>query len=143
MCWEGCGGTGGGGVDGREKSWMFGCVVRAEAQQQALRTPNTRTSTHKEMTHKPHPSRPVLATFTHTHAHTYRVCTHLSVIVEVPQVQAAHAIHSSKHGRVHGRPHDIIHIIGVVFKRVQRLVVLKERREKKRISVRVCMSDMV
>lgn len=73
VCWEGCGGTGGGGVDGREKSWMFGCVVRAEAQQQALRTPNTRTSTHKEMTHKPHPSRPVLATFTHTHteyAHT-------------------------------------------------------------------------
>lgn len=69
--------------------------------------------------------------YIHTHAHTYRVCTHLSVIVEVPQVQAAHAIHGSKHGRVHGRPHDIIHIIGVVFKRVQRLVVLKERRKKR------------
>lgn len=28
---------------GGEKAWVFGCVVRAEAQQQALRTPNTHT----------------------------------------------------------------------------------------------------
>lgn len=127
VCWEGCGGTGGGGVDGREKSWMFGCVVRAEAQQQALRTPNINTQRDDTQT------TPITAciSYIHTHAHTYRVCTHLSVIVEVPQVQAAHAIHGSKHGRVHGRPHDIIHIIGVVFKRVQRLVVLKERRKKR------------
>lgn len=57
--------------------------------------------------------------------------THLRVVVEVPQVQAAHAVHGGEHGRMHGRPHDIIHIVGIVLKRVQRFVVLEERGREK------------
>lgn len=44
---EGCGGFGGvGATDGREKAWVFGCVVRAEPRQQALRTSNAHAHQH-------------------------------------------------------------------------------------------------
>lgn len=51
-------------------------------------------------------------------------CAHLGVIVEVPEVQAPHPVHAGKERGVHGRPHDIVHIVGIVFKGVERLVVL-------------------
>ena len=53
-----------------------------------------------------------------------RVLGYLSVIVEVPQVQVAHSIHACKQSRVSRRPHDVINVIRVIFKGVQRLVVL-------------------
>lgn len=39
------------------------------------------------------------------------VLLYLGVTVEVPQVQMAHSVHTSKESRVSWRPHDIIHII--------------------------------
>lgn len=54
------------------------------------------------------------------------VLGHLSVIVEVPQVQVAHSIHTCKHSGVSRRPHDIINVIRVIFKGVQRLIVLRK-----------------
>lgn len=51
---------------------------------------------------------------------------YLSVIVEVPQVQVAHSIHTCKQRGVSGRPHDIINVIRVVLKGVQRLIVLRK-----------------
>lgn len=56
--------------------------------------------------------------------------THLGVVVEVPEVQAPHPVHAGEERGVHGRPHDIVDIVGVVFKGVERLVVLWERREQ-------------
>lgn len=50
---------------------------------------------------------------------------YLSVVVEVPQVQVSHSVHTSKQGRVGGWPHHVVNVIGVVFKWVQRLVVLQ------------------
>lgn len=49
---------------------------------------------------------------------------HLSVIVEVPEVQAAHPVHAGKERGMHGGPHDIVYIVCIVFKGVERLVVL-------------------
>lgn len=49
---------------------------------------------------------------------------HLGVIVEVPEVQASHPVHAGKERRMHGGPHDIVHIVCIVFKGVERLVVL-------------------
>lgn len=51
---------------------------------------------------------------------------YLSVIVEVPQVQVAHSIHTRKQSGVSRRPHDIINVIRVIFKGVQRLIVLRK-----------------
>lgn len=51
---------------------------------------------------------------------------YLSVVVEVPQVQMAHSIHACKQSRVSGRPHDIIDVIRVIFKGVERLIVLQK-----------------
>lgn len=48
----------------------------------------------------------------------------LGVIVEVPQVQVAHSVHAGEQSRVGRRPHDIINVIRVVFKGVQRLIAL-------------------
>lgn len=49
---------------------------------------------------------------------------HLGVIVEVPEVQAPHSVHAGKERGMHGGPHDIVHIVCIVFKGVERLVVL-------------------
>lgn len=49
---------------------------------------------------------------------------HLGVIVEVPEVQAPHPVHAGKERGMHGGPHDIVHIVCIVFKGVERLVVL-------------------
>lgn len=49
---------------------------------------------------------------------------HLGVIVEVPKVQAPHPVHAGKERGMHGGPHDIVHIVCIVFKGVERLVVL-------------------
>lgn len=57
----------------------------------------------------------------------------LCVIVEVPQVDASKSVHTSKEGGMYRRPHDIINIIRVILKRVQRLVILQQR-EKRTVS---------
>lgn len=62
--------------------------------------------------------------------------SHLSVVVEVPEVKAAHAVHGGKHGRMHGRPHDVIDIVRVVFEGVQRLVVLEGRKRERERGVK-------
>lgn len=111
----------------REKTWLFGCAVQAEAQQQALRTPNTHTTTRRTNT------TPVIHPPTHTLAH-------LGIVVEVPQVQAAHAIHSGEHSGVHRRPHDVVHIVSIVLKGVERPVVL--RREKGDIYCKCVRNDV-
>src|SRR3712207_7291033 len=46
---------------------------------------------------------------------------HLGVIVEVPEVQAPHPVHAGKERGMHGGPHDIVHIVCIVFKGVERL----------------------
>lgn len=51
---------------------------------------------------------------------------HLSIVVEIPQVKPAHPIHTGKQGRVSWRPHHIINIIWVVFKGVERFIILKK-----------------
>lgn len=51
----------------------------------------------------------------------------LCVVVEIPEVQATIPIHSSKERWMHWRPHDIIHIVCIVFKRIEVLVMLSER----------------
>lgn len=38
---------------------------------------------------------------------------------------------------MHGRPHDVIDVVGVVLERVQRLVVLEEEKKKRHL----CMTD--
>lgn len=40
------------------------------------------------------------------------------VVVQVPQVQVTDAVHTRKQSRVSGRPHDVIHVVRVVLKRV-------------------------
>lgn len=59
---------------------------------------------------------------------------HLGVVVEVPEVQAAHAVHGGEHGGVHGRPRDVVDIVGVVLEGVQRLVVLRGRESRRKES---------
>lgn len=49
---------------------------------------------------------------------------HLGVTVEVPEVQAPHPVHAGKERGMHRGPHDIVHIVCIVFKGVERLVVL-------------------
>ena len=60
--------------------------------------------------------------------------SYLCVIVQVPQVEVTDSIHTRKQSRVSRRPHDIVHVIGVVLKRVQRLVVLQVREEKEKLN---------
>ncbi len=55
---------------------------------------------------------------------------HLCVVVEVPQVDASESVHAGEESGVNRRPHDIIHIIWVVLKRVQRLVILQQREQR-------------
>ena len=50
--------------------------------------------------------------------------TYLRVLIEIPNVQTSHAVDGGKDGRMNGRPGDIVHIVAVVFERVQRLVLL-------------------
>lgn len=56
-----------------------------------------------------------------------RMLFNLCVIVEVPQVDASQSVHTRKEGGMYRRPHDIINIIRVILKRVQRLVILQQR----------------
>lgn len=49
---------------------------------------------------------------------------HLGVVVQVPEVQAPHPVHAGEERGMHWRPHDIVDIVGIVFKGVERLVVL-------------------
>lgn len=62
---------------------------------------------------------------------------YLGLVVEIPQVQVAHTVHAGKQGRVCGRPHDIVHVVRVVLKRVQRLVVLQRERERESANVSI------
>lgn len=41
------------------------------------------------------------------------------------------AVHASEQSRVRGGPHDVVHVVRVIFKRVQRLVVLHRRKKEK------------
>jgi len=50
---------------------------------------------------------------------------YLGVLVEVPEVQSTHAVHAGKQGRVDGRPLHVVHIVTVVLKRVDVLLVLQ------------------
>lgn len=50
---------------------------------------------------------------------------YLCVIIEIPQIQPSHAIHTGKQGWVGGWPHNIVNIVWIIFKWVQRLVILK------------------
>lgn len=54
------------------------------------------------------------------------VLRYLSVIVEVPQVQVAHSVHTRKQSGVSRRPHHVINVIRAIFKGVQRLIVLRK-----------------
>lgn len=56
---------------------------------------------------------------------------HLGVIIQVPEIQAAHPVHAGKERGMHWRPHDIVDIVGIVFKGVERLVVLQSKAEGK------------
>lgn len=49
---------------------------------------------------------------------------HLRVVIQVPQIQAPHPVHAGEERGMHWRPHDIVDIVGIVFKGVERLVVL-------------------
>lgn len=49
-------------------------------------------------------------TIFHLHL-TVNLISHLSIIVEIPEVEPAHPIHTGKQGRVSWRPHHIINII--------------------------------
>jgi len=49
---------------------------------------------------------------------------YLGVLVKVPEVQSAHAVHAGKQGRVDGRPLHVVHVVTVVLKRVDVLLVL-------------------
>lgn len=49
---------------------------------------------------------------------------HLGVVIQVPQIQAPHPVHAGEECGMHWRPHDIVDIVGIVFKGVERLVVL-------------------
>lgn len=60
---------------------------------------------------------------------TLNLTSHLSIIVEIPQVKPAHPIDTGKQGRVSWRPHHIINIIRVVFKGVERFVILKRSKD--------------
>ena len=51
--------------------------------------------------------------------------TDLRVLVEVPEVEPARAVHSREEGGMDGRPGHVVHIVTVVLKAVQRLVLLR------------------
>lgn len=55
---------------------------------------------------------------------------YLCVVVKVPQVKVAHSVHARKQGGVDGGPHDVVNIVRVVLKGVQRLVILQARKGK-------------
>ena len=52
---------------------------------------------------------------------------YLRVIIKVPQVQSPCTVHGSKQSRVDWGPLHVIHIITIVFKRVQRARILKTK----------------
>lgn len=56
---------------------------------------------------------------------------HLSVVVQVPQIQTTHAVHGGKERGVHGRPHHVVDVVRVILKGVQRLVLLRETQNEK------------
>ena len=56
--------------------------------------------------------------------------TYLSVIIKVPQIQSPCTVHGSKQSRVDWGPLHVIHVITIVFKRIQRARVLKRNRNK-------------
>jgi hypothetical protein len=53
--------------------------------------------------------------------------TDLCVLVEVPEVESARAIHSREEGGMDGRPRHVVHIVTVVLKAVQRLILLHKK----------------
>jgi len=68
------------------------------------------------------PSHPVQGSSSlHRHAGT----RHLGVLVEVPQVKPASAVDSRKEGWVDWGPGGVVHVVAVVFERVQGLVLLQ------------------
>lgn len=56
----------------------------------------------------------------------YFLLTSVSLL-RIPQIQPTHAIHTGKQGWVSGWPHNIINIVWIIFKWVQRLVILKRK----------------
>lgn len=69
---------------------------------------------------------------------------YLRVIVEVPQVDASKSVHTGEESGMYRRPHDIINIIGVILKRVQRLVILQQS-GKRTVSreIHECQYDVI
>ncbi len=57
---------------------------------------------------------------------------HLSVVVQVPQIQTTHAVHAGEERGVHGGPHHIVDVICVILKGVQRLVLLRGTQHEKK-----------
>lgn len=57
---------------------------------------------------------------------------HLGVIIQVPEIQSAHPVDAGEERGVHGGPHDVVDIVGIVFKGVERLVVLQKGGQKSR-----------
>jgi len=53
--------------------------------------------------------------------------TDLCVLVEVPEVEPARAVHSREEGGMDGRPRHVVHIVTVVLKAVQRLILLHKK----------------
>ena len=58
--------------------------------------------------------------------HVCEWLVHLSVVVEVPQVEVTHSVNAGKQCRMGGGPHDVVHIVRVVLEGVQRLIVLQK-----------------
>lgn len=58
----------------------------------------------------------------------------LGIVVQVPKVQATHAVHCSKDGWMYRRPHDIVHIVCIVFKGIEGLVMLQQKRKETQMS---------
>jgi hypothetical protein len=52
--------------------------------------------------------------------------TDLCILVEVPEVEPARAVHSREEGGMDGRPGHVVHIVTVVLKAIQRLVLLHQ-----------------
>jgi len=49
----------------------------------------------------------------------------LCILVEVPEVEAAGAVHGGEEGGMDGRPGHVVHVVTVVLKAVQRLILLR------------------
>lgn len=63
--------------------------------------------------------------------YTKCVCPHLSIIVQVSQIETTYSIHSGKERGMHLRPHNIVHIVRIVFKRAQWFVLLQQGEREK------------